>query len=77
MESVNILFGKDIIDDDLIVKMLGQRKLNKYAVDLVVLIELLNEGKQFLLCSLGGESVLIRCEANLFASLLLVSHIDL
>ena len=77
MESVNVLFGKNVVDDYLVVKMLWQRQLNEYAVDLVVLVELVNQRQQLLLGGLLGQRVLVGIEAHCLASLFLVANVNL
>ena len=49
MERVNVLLGADSFDYRLIVKVLWQRKLNQYSVDVLFFVELIDQREQFLL----------------------------
>lgn len=76
-EAVDILVGRDGIDDVLLVDMVGHRQLDDEAVDLVVVVEEVDSFEELRLGDRGGVAVDRRGEADLVAGFFLVGDIGL
>ena len=77
MEGINVLCGIDSHYNLVFIKVLGKRELAKYAVYLIVFVELVNERVKLLLRSLCGKLVGFGIKAYLVASTLFISYVNL
>ena len=75
VEGVDVLFGADPLDHRLVVKVLGQRKLDEDPVDVGLFVERIDEREQLLLSRFGRERVLLALKANESARLLFIVYI--
>ena len=76
-EPVNVLVGRDGVDDVLLVDMLGQGKLDDEAVDFGVGVEKVDGAEQLLLGDGLREAVDGGDESDLVAGFFLVGHVGL
>ena len=76
-EAVNILVGRDGVDDLLLVDMLGQRELDDETVNLVVVVEEVDDLEQFGFVDIFGKTIDGREESDLGAGFLFVGDIGL
>ena len=76
MEPVDILVRLDRADDRELVDVVRQGQLAEDAVDLAVLVELIDQGQQFELGNRCGQMVAVGSDPRLFTGLFLVVDID-
>ncbi len=77
MEAVDVLFGGDGQQDALGIHLRRQGELHQDAIDIVARVELLHNGKEFSGRDGFGRLDAFRVNAEVFAGLDLVAHVDL
>src|SRR5467141_1148576 len=77
MEAVHVFSGVDGFQDALGIHLRGRRKLNQDAVDVVIAIQVFDDGEHFESSHRGGRSNESAGETNLFASRDFAFHIEL
>ncbi len=75
VQAVNVFERADGLHDDLLLEVVGQRKLHQNPVHLGVGIEFGHQGEQVGLANVDGHVVAKGANAHFFARLLLVAHI--
>ena len=71
METINVFLGINGIQNLVGIDLLGQGELDQYAVELRVLVQLLNLGEKLLLGGVLGENYCLRVDTQLLAGLAL------
>ena len=77
MECIHILLGINVLYYNVVVKMLRQRKLNEYAVNVLVRVKLVNEREKLFFARRLGKLVDLRMEADLLTAFFLVFNVNL
>ena len=76
VQPVDVLGGVERVHDRVGVQVVRQRQLAEDAVDLVVRVQLGDQGQQVLLGDVAGGLVVVGGDADLLARLALAPHVD-
>ena len=77
MEAVHVLLGVDGVEDLFLVEVLRQGELAEDAVDLGVLVELIDEGEERFLGGVRRQVVPLGVHTEFLAGLFLGADVDL
>jgi hypothetical protein len=77
VEGIHVFVGRYAKNDLILVKMLGEGELTKYAVYTVVSVELVNKSVKLLLGGGGGKLISLGVKSDLLTGSALVAHVHL